>query len=612
MIKKFKKAVISSILAVLVIFGAVMPMASAATAPNSGTRQSGFEDAFSVDSSVNPGSISVYDIDYDITKVELYDASNNVIRTATNSNNVVTSNSVTSGQTLTNVTFNNVATGQYTVAVFAESIKSAIQYVRVELKKPTITTSWSVAHKGTVTITGLNYDPLSPTKVSLLNIPFYYDNVISSAIDVDATGKAVFTDIPDGTNFTVKEEYTALGNNDFTGYFGNKYNWCYRYYTYVGLNSQDELQIMTNDKGDVTVNNAVYNAEVRLFHLPISTTNDNDTVTGNVYLSAIAPLDGIVSFPMAATEVGNYKVLEIGNASSDREAYFTIEPKLAATPAAPTLTLSSNGTGVAVTGALPYAKISIYNSSVDYNYCNEADAQGNVVFDQIYAGIYTATQSPQNDSRVPSADSNAITVQKWMSHSLNPGWNTISVPFALQNATFEAILGNQIGALDKAYAYDPTTTDKWVTLTKGVDGNQSQYLSKPMTALYVYINGTDEVRADFAATSSINPPSALQISTGWNLVGPSLLNVAGTPKQFLVGNLTDVIPMLVSPNGDGFVYTGNNNNNNPSILSRNNNYVVNTLGYWVYAKSATNLIGQISTGTVSNDYDIDDWTYNND
>jgi hypothetical protein len=94
------------------------------------------------------------------------------------------------------------------------------------------------------------------------------------------------------------------------------------------------------------------------------------------------------------------------------------------------------------------------------------------------------------------------------------------------------------------------------------------------------------------------------ITTGWNLVGPSLLEIGGSPRDFLTGNSLDVIPMLISPNGQGFVYNKSN---------INTGQVINTLGYWVYAKSATNLIGQISTGNVSdlNDWDLNTWVYNN-
>src|ERR1700730_15629293 len=121
---KFKKAVISSILAAIVIFGAVMPMASAATAPNSGIRTPGFEGGFGVYSNGGSGTVNVYNIDYDITKVELYDNSGAIIRSAVNPNAGVTGSQVTSGQVLTQVEFKNLNPGNYSVAVFAGLIKS--------------------------------------------------------------------------------------------------------------------------------------------------------------------------------------------------------------------------------------------------------------------------------------------------------------------------------------------------------------------------------------------------------------------------------------------------------------------------------------------------------
>lgn len=583
MIKKFKKVIISSLLATIVIFGAVAPMASAA---GGSTRVDGYTPNFNyygVSADSTNGSIRVQYLDSDTSKVVLYDANGIEAGSAVNANPVV-SNQITTGETLLSVEFKDVTPGLYTIREFAGAVRSAASSViTLNPKTPESTIGWDPIALGTVHVTNL-----TPGSVVTLYNPFVSGEVpLQPTQTADTNGIANFTGIPNGTYYKVKQTFNALGSHSLTSYSN--------YYEYLSKNNLPSMGIVTNAQGDVTVSNAIPTAELRLY-LPVSsiTSTGSTTVTSDVYLSAIVPASGTITFPAAATIVTRYQIVEITSDGSDRADSFVIEPH------APTLALSSTGTGVVITGALPNATIYLYNNSNGYNDYGNADDNGNVTFNPVPAGKYVARQASEFNPCSYGDYSNEITVQKWMTRYLSTGWNTLSVPFALQTATLQAILGDKIASLDKAYAYD-NTTSQWVALTTA---NQAQYLSKPQTALYInLLASNDEVIATFNATSDITPPSVLHISTGWNLVGPSLLNIGSSPKDFLTGNSFDVIPMLISPNGQGFVYNKSNNNQN---------YVLNTIGYWVYAKSATNLIGQISTGNVSdsNPWDVDFWIYN--
>ncbi|MGO4498297.1 carboxypeptidase-like regulatory domain-containing protein [Paenibacillus sp. 2RAB27] len=579
MIFKLKKVIISSILAALVIFGAVAPMASAAGGGS--TRVSGYQPDFNYYADSNTGSIHVYNLDPDTSKVVLYDANGVEAGSAVNANPVV-NNQITTGQTLLDVEFKNVTPGLYTVAEFAGVVKSApSEEITLGLKHPESTFSWDPTALGTVHVTNLTPGAV----VSLLKAYQLGEVLLQPTQIADINGEAVFTGVSNGIWYVIKQEFTALDDNALTSYSNSA--------KYLATNYLPSMDIVTNAQGDVTVSKAIPNAELRLYHVSIDSTN-NTTVTSDVYLSTIAPANGIVTFPAAATVVARYRVVEI-NGGYDRSNSFSVEPH------APILSLSSTGTGVVITGALPNANITIYNSSINRDFGGTADENGTLTFDQVPAGKYTAAQASPFNSCSYGDNSNEIIVQKWMTRHLYTGWNTLSVPFALKTATLQAILGDHIAYLDKAYAYD-NTTSQWVALTTA---NQAQYLSKPQTALYINLlaSTNEDVYATFNATSDITPPSVLPIKTGWNLVGPSFLEIGGSPRDFLTGNSLDIIPMLISPNGQGFVYNKSNNNGQ----------VINTLGYWVYAKSATNLIGQISTGNVSdlNDWDLNTWVYYN-
>jgi hypothetical protein len=576
---KFKKVIISSLLATIVIFGAVAPMASAA---GGSTRVDDYTPSFGYSTDSNTGSIYINNIDSDTSKVVLYNANGAPVGSAVNANPVVT-DQITTGETLKSVVFEDLVPGNYTVTEFAGDVESApSNVITLGLKNSESTFSWDPNTLGTVHATNLTPGAV----VSLLDAS-HSNALLQPTVVATANGEATFTGVPYGTRYRVDQVYTALNAVTLSTCSSS---------TTITKNNLPSIGININAQGDVIVSNAIPNAELRLYQLghEITTSTNNTTVTSDVYSSAIVPVSGTFTFPAAAVVAARYELIEIESTDSNRSDWFNVAPH------APTLTLTSTETGLVITGAVPYASISLNGSSTGYNTSTNADENGTVTFDRVPAGLYTARQAAPFNTCLYSENSNEIVVQKWMTRELSTGWNTLSVPFALKTATLEVILGDQFALLNKAYAFD-NTTNQWVALSTA---NQVQYLSKPQTALYInLLASSDDVIATFNATSDITPPPVLHISTGWNLVGPSLLEIDGSPRDFLTGNSFDVIPMLISPNGQGFVFNKSNNNGQ----------VINTLGYWVYAKSATNLIGQISTGIVSdiNYCDINTWVYNN-
>ncbi len=177
--------------------------------------------------------------------------------------------------------------------------------------------------------------------------------------------------------------------------------------------------------------------------------------------------------------------------------------------------------------------------------------------------------------------------------SLQPGWNTLSIPFVVNSPSFASILSDGGKSMTVAYAYD-TAKSSWVQVTSS---NEATILSTPMTALYVQIGGTNSVTATLEPTSAPNAPPTYALATGWNLVGPSALQLQNSYSEFLFGVTPSVVPVLVDPNGTA--YGGGRATTDP--VAETSSYVFNGSGYWVYATGPATLIGHIPTGQVSFD-----------
>ncbi|NVO67743.1 right-handed parallel beta-helix repeat-containing protein [Methanofollis tationis] len=103
---------------------------------------------------------------------------------------------------------------------------------------------------------------------------------------------------------------------------------------------------------------------------------------------------------------------------------------------------------------------------------------------------------------------------------LEPGWNTLSFPLALENTTWQAVAGLGDG-LDYAVAYSwDAATQTWVQVTDASRIN-------PLDAVYIRMNDYD--RLPVQISPEITSPPTRTLEAGWNLVGPAYALV-GLPE----------------------------------------------------------------------------------
>jgi hypothetical protein len=182
---------------------------------------------------------------------------------------------------------------------------------------------------------------------------------------------------------------------------------------------------------------------------------------------------------------------------------------------------------------------------------------------------------------------------------LEPGWNTLSFPLALENNTWQAITGAGDG-LDYAVACTwDAAAQRWVQVTGASKIN-------PLDAVYIRMNDYD--RLTVAISPEITSPPKKMLRAGWNLVGPAydlengpigapylwwgepygtpvtrtLASVEKTPAGLMGYNV------VVSPsiNPESWVYIPGDGTE-PDMDA--------TCGYWVYMKNPVELAGFSST-----------------
>ena len=182
---------------------------------------------------------------------------------------------------------------------------------------------------------------------------------------------------------------------------------------------------------------------------------------------------------------------------------------------------------------------------------------------------------------------------------LEPGWNTLSFPLALENNTWQAVTGAGDG-LDYAVACTwDAVGQRWVQVTGASKIN-------PLDAVYIRMNDYD--RLTVAISPEITSPPKKMLRAGWNLVGPAydlengpigapylwwgepygtpvtrtLASVEKTPAGLMGYNV------VVSPsiNPESWVYIPGDGTE-PDMDA--------TCGYWVYMKNPVELAGFSST-----------------
>jgi hypothetical protein len=172
--------------------------------------------------------------------------------------------------------------------------------------------------------------------------------------------------------------------------------------------------------------------------------------------------------------------------------------------------------------------------------------------------------------------------------TLQPGWNTLSIPFPLANPDLRSILGSGYASLGAAYTFE---NGHWRWVGQGV-------LSQPMSGLFLYITGSSPVTATLTPDTDVwtNPalpptpgsPTSVSLSRGWNLVGPSAAAGMESYADFVSGGGEGGVPLVIDPNGTPLPVS------NPAADGAD--FVRNGYAYWVYATGdGTQLVGQILT-----------------
>ncbi len=171
---------------------------------------------------------------------------------------------------------------------------------------------------------------------------------------------------------------------------------------------------------------------------------------------------------------------------------------------------------------------------------------------------------------------------------LTPGWNTLSIPYALSSSSLASVTAilNQANVV---YAY---SAGNWEQVTTS---NVSQVLSTPMVGLYIdWPTSAGSTTVTLTPTSTVNPPPTYSLTTGWNLVGPSSISPSETDTAFLAGLPADVIAEIVDPNGNPEAAS------NPLASGSTSIPVSDGFAYWVYSENSSGtLTGQIPTGSVN-------------
>ncbi len=186
-------------------------------------------------------------------------------------------------------------------------------------------------------------------------------------------------------------------------------------------------------------------------------------------------------------------------------------------------------------------------------------------------------------------------------YGLEPGWNTLSFPLALENNTWQAVTHAGDG-LDYAVACTwDSTNQRWVQMTATSKIN-------PLDSVYILMNDYDRLPVAISPDPT-NPPVKM-LQAGWNLVGPaydlvplnepvdditlwwgepygtSLVKALASVEQTPAGLTGYTVVVSPSINPESWVYTPGDGTE-PDMDA--------TCGYWVYMKNPVELVGFSST-----------------
>ncbi len=165
--------------------------------------------------------------------------------------------------------------------------------------------------------------------------------------------------------------------------------------------------------------------------------------------------------------------------------------------------------------------------------------------------------------------------------TLQPGWNTLSVPFPLADTDLADIIADSQHTLLAAYAY---TDGRWLEIGPQRGGRWRLDELQAMSGLFVYVNATTTATLTPAASSGPPAPGAtLPLQQGWNLVGPST-SAAQEPVSDLLAGVQSVA-WFSDPNGTPYSVA------NPGADS--SDQVRSGYAYWLYlTQGGQSLAGQ--------------------
>lgn len=185
---------------------------------------------------------------------------------------------------------------------------------------------------------------------------------------------------------------------------------------------------------------------------------------------------------------------------------------------------------------------------------------------------------------------------------LNPGWNTLSFPLALEDNSWKSITESGDG-LDYAIAYSwNPINQRWVQVT---DTTQIY----PLDAIYIRMNNYD--RLPVQISPEITGPPVRNLNRGWNLIGPaydlfelnepiddkylwwgepysiSVIKALASVEETADGKTGYNIVISPAINPDTWVFTRNEYEHIPGIDA--------TRGYWIYMENQDLLAGFSTT-----------------
>lgn len=187
-------------------------------------------------------------------------------------------------------------------------------------------------------------------------------------------------------------------------------------------------------------------------------------------------------------------------------------------------------------------------------------------------------------------------------NGLNPGWNTLSFPLALEDNSWKSVTESGDG-LDYmiAYSWNPGY-QQWFQVTNNT-------LIKPLDAIYIRMNSSD--RLPVQINPEITGPPVRSLYRGWNLVGPAydLVELSEpiddhylwwgepyeTPVNTALASVEETADgktgysIVISPaiNPDTWVFTRNEDESVPGMDA--------TRGYWIYMENPDQLAGFSTT-----------------